>query len=479
MKKLTALFTASALMCSMTITAFAENQMIGVDLWKDVADEPSMGNVSLDYNEKALYNSDTNKLQIATNPVSVSGYKSGLSVLRYDTTGEGDFVECEILETGIVNTGNFIDGEEFVVEYLSIFEIDVPSYMTKQGIEYISVQMQVPNTPMDGVIGDGYLDARLRINWDDMTVTTDENLVANSEMSFGEVLEISLESLGIKVDGDTNALSEVTKMHATKITSGEQYDLTVEALDGETNFDLYEVYFTVGDDTVSPTGAIDISFPYTSLDGIYRINDSGAKTTLYGTQNNENYTITTRTVSLFAIVNGEIYQQPQIEVNFEDIIGYWAEDYIIKAVQNGLFNGTSETTFEPKMTMSNEMAITVLYRMAGEPSVSTSETKWYSNAVAWGQNNNIFTGFEIGADVTREGLATMIYRFESTKNSNLTGSNLSDFTDTNEISSWAFDGLAWANAQGIVTGTTATTLSPQNTATRGEVATMFCRYLGV
>jgi hypothetical protein len=54
---------------------------------------------------------------------------------------------------------------------------------------------------------------------------------------------------------------------------------------------------------------------------------------------------------------------------------------------------------------------------------------------------------------------------------------LSQFTDADTISAWAKNALAWANAEGIVTGTSATTISPDSKATRAEVATMLCRYL--
>lgn len=354
----------------------------------------------------------------------------------------------------------------------------MPSYLEKTGVEYINIEIQVPNTPMEG----SDLNARLRIDWNDVIETSEQNIVANTEISSGAVKVVELLEQGIKVSGNTNALSEVTKLNVVKITSGEQYDFAVQALDGQTNIDLYELSFTIGSESASLTGAVDISFPYTSLDGIYRINNSGSKTILYGTQNDTDYYITTRTVGLFAVVNGDLYEESITQSTFDDISSHWAKENIESAVAMGLFNGTSQTAFSPDAAMTNEMAITVLYRIAGQPEVSTNETLWYSKALEWGMENDIIGGyndFVIGENVTREALATMIYKYEFSKGEQLTGADLSSYIDVEQVSEWAFDGLAWANANGIVNGKLNNNLAPQDNATRAEVATMFCRYVGV
>ena len=71
----------------------------------------------------------------------------------------------------------------------------------------------------------------------------------------------------------------------------------------------------------------------------------------------------------------------------------------------------------------------------------------------------------------------MLYRFYSLTNTPVAGADLSGFTDTASIAAWAQDALAWANAAGIVSGTSSTTLSPETGASRAQVATMLCRYL--
>lgn len=482
MKKLTSLLLTGAMICSLasSIMATNTNKMVEIDLWNANLDQPSMGNIATDNNGFALYNPEENTLQIATNPVEVSGYQSGLSAIMYDTTGNGDFVDAKILSSENIETGTKYDGENHEVVYLSSFEIEVPEYLTYSGYEYINIKMRVPYTPMDVVIGEGYLESRIRINWNNISETELEEIVPNTEISSGAVLPLELNQEGIKIVTDTNSLSEVTKLNVEKITSGAEYDMAKSALEGETNFNLYSIKFTLANEEISPTGAITIEFPYENLDQLYRINGADSKTVLIGTQNDTNYEIMTRTVGLFAVVGGELYVEPTIEEKFTDVTGHWALEYIENAVNLGLFNGVGETSFGPNLQMTNAMAITVLHRIAGEPQVETTETIWYAQAVAWGLENSIIGGYNefiLNDNITREALATMIYKYELTLNENVESGNLDKYIDAGEISSWAVDGLAWANSNSIVNGKTADEIKPQDNATRAEVATMFCRYI--
>jgi hypothetical protein len=81
-------------------------------------------------------------------------------------------------------------------------------------------------------------------------------------------------------------------------------------------------------------------------------------------------------------------------------------------------------------------------------------------------------------NVTREQFAAILYNYAKYKKQNVTATtNLAAFTDAGEISGWASDATAWANATGLITGRTSTTLAPQGTATRAEAATLLQRYL--
>lgn len=482
MKKLLSLVLSGTMLCSLAVTSFAtdSNKMVSFDIWNANVDQPSMGNISTDNNERALYNAEENTLQFATNPVNVSGYQSGIVEVLYDTTGDGDYEAVTTLSTGTVETGTKNDGTNYTVTYLSSFEIDIPDYLSREGIEYIPIKMSVPHTPMDVVVGTGYLDAKLRIDWSDVVDTDLAVIEPNNDMSSGSVSAIVLKDNGINIIADTTMLATDVVMTATPITSGEQYDFAKSVLgDDVTNFELFDVSVTLSGNEVSPTGSLEIIFPYSELSALYRINDTGTKTTLRGTASDTGYSILSRNLGIFAVVDG-VKVVEDTAVDFTDIDGHWAEANILNAVAKGLFNGTSDTTFSPQSQMTNGMVITVLHRIAGEPATINDAATWYSEAMAWGFENEIiggYTDFDGEANVSREGLATMLYRYVMLENDMIDGADLSVFEDSADISAWAEDALAWANAMGIVTGTSDTTISPKNEATRAEVATLLCRYV--
>lgn len=481
MKKIVSFIIASSMMFSLSANCFATetNQMVMIDIWNANVDQPSMGNISTDNNEYALYNAEENTLQIATNPVNVSGYQSGIEVMLYDLTGNQDYISVEALSTGTIETGTKNDGTNHTVEYLSSFEITIPDYLTKEGVEYISIKMRVPHTPMDVVVGTGYLDARLRIDWTNVTSTDLDQIEPNTEMSSGSVTSVNLSDNGIKINADTTMLSSDVTLTATSITSGDEYEFAKEVLGSDiTNFELFDVSIDLSGNEVSPTGSLEIVFPYSDLSALYRINDTGTKTTLRGTASEDGYSILSRNLGIFAVVDGVKIQETS--TGFSDIEGHWAQTNILNAVEKGLFNGTSNTTFSPEDQMTNGMVITVLHRMAGTPAATAQSDVWYAEAMAWGYENEIiggYTEFNGEANVSREGLATMLYRFVMLDNEMATGADLSVFEDSSTISDWAVDALSWANAMGIVTGKTSTIISPLSEATRAEVATMLCRYI--
>lgn len=476
-KKIISTALCATMLCSMAVSAYAAdaNYMLSFDIWNAVSDQASMGNVSTDNNSEALYNPTENTLQIATNPVDVSGYMSGIIAAQYDTSSNGDYVDVKILSTFDVETGTKYDGTNHTISILSSFEIELPAYLTKEGVEYIMIKMSVPYTPMDVVVGTGYLDARLRIDWDTMTATSDAEITPDTTMSSGTVASVNLSSNGFIVNADTTIIPQNSSLTVVKVISGEDYELTATTL-GHEDFDLYKLTITASELEVSASGALEIILPYSNSIELYRINTDGSKTVLRGTASSDGYKILSRNTGLFAVIGGE-----KIDTNtFTDISSHWAETYIKNAVSYGLFNGTSDTTFSPESKMTAGMVITVLHRMAGSPATENTGETWYSEAMAWGYNMEIIGGykdFDAEANVTREELATMIFRYELLSNEADERNDLSAFSDYSEVSAWASDALSWANAMGIVNGISETSLAPQNEATRAEVATMLCRFM--
>lgn len=167
--------------------------------------------------------------------------------------------------------------------------------------------------------------------------------------------------------------------------------------------------------------------------------------------------------------------------------GYWSADSIDFGVDNGLFSGKTSYRFDPEGAMDRGMLVTVLYRAAGEPSVSgisnpftdVKQKDYFYNAVLWAYKNKVVTGtsadkFSPTANVTREQIAAILYRYMGEPTA--TGS-LSGYSDRAKISSYATTAMQWAIGKGYITGTTKTTLAPDGKATRAQVAVMLHRFL--
>lgn len=170
----------------------------------------------------------------------------------------------------------------------------------------------------------------------------------------------------------------------------------------------------------------------------------------------------------------------------------WAHAGIDFCVEQGLFEGMSETTFEPDTAMSRAMLVTVLWRYEQKPVegentfTDVEDDAWYAKAVAWAAKNAIVDGigggrFDPESNVSREQLATILYRY--VKSLGRDAENKADFAgfeDGDKVSSWAADAMSWAVAEGIIGGSKdggKLYLDPQGDATRAQVATMLMRLL--
>ncbi len=164
--------------------------------------------------------------------------------------------------------------------------------------------------------------------------------------------------------------------------------------------------------------------------------------------------------------------------------------YVNFVYKHGMMEGFgNKYTFNGNGNVTRAQIVLILYRLSGSPSVSgvtkfsdVPANQWYSAAVAWASNNNIVNGrsnsiFDPGTAVTRQELAAILYRYNNYRglsNGNL--SNLSQFTDRGYVQSYAKEAMQWAVGNGIISGTTNTTLSPNGTAIRYQAAAMLTRY---
>lgn len=157
---------------------------------------------------------------------------------------------------------------------------------------------------------------------------------------------------------------------------------------------------------------------------------------------------------------------------------HWAHDAIEYVVDEGLFAGTSETTFNPEGTMTRAMLWVVLARMDDVNTNASSGEAWYQPGLDWAVENGISDGTNPNNNITREQFAAMLYRYAENAGEDITAdtAELNKFIDTINISSYALQPLAWAVENGIVSGTSSDTISPAGNATRAQVATMLMRY---
>ena len=193
----------------------------------------------------------------------------------------------------------------------------------------------------------------------------------------------------------------------------------------------------------------------------------------------------------FSIRNQIVNKPANFVEPFTDVFkDDWYAESVSYIYKEGLMTGTSSSTFEPGLVLSRAMVATVLYRLAGEPdTVSVSRFtdvapgQWYTNAINWAYSYGIVTGysnteFGVSDNITREQLATMLYRYSDYLGRDLTiHSGLTQFTDRGSISEWAMLAMNWSVGIGLLTGTSATSLSPVNTATRAECATILYRFI--
>lgn len=177
-------------------------------------------------------------------------------------------------------------------------------------------------------------------------------------------------------------------------------------------------------------------------------------------------------------------------ISYNDVTaGDWFTSDVIYVTLTGLMNGTGDG-FSPNNNINRAQLVTVLYRMAGQPEVTgenpftdVPDGQWYTDAVLWAAENGITDGtsettFSPNNPLTREQMATFFYRFadfETEEPIEVTG-DLSGYTDADLVADYAVDAMTWAVGEGVISGIGNNTLAPDNTASRAQMATVLTRY---
>ncbi len=165
--------------------------------------------------------------------------------------------------------------------------------------------------------------------------------------------------------------------------------------------------------------------------------------------------------------------EPDVDVfPFYDVsAGAWYYDAVKYVWEHELMNGVSATQFSPNTTLNRAMIWTMLARLDG---VNTDGgASWYAKAQEWAMAEGVSDGTDPMGAVTREQLVTMLWRFK--------GEPTVDFLltakDADTVSSWAYEAMRWAVAEGIIEGDENGMISPTATATRAQAAAIFMRFI--
>ena len=222
------------------------------------------------------------------------------------------------------------------------------------------------------------------------------------------------------------------------------------------------------------------------------VTDASGKTVAVEKVNNTTYTFVmpgskVTVEAVFVPTTVEPSGLPFTDVSTSD----WFYGAVKFVYENGLMDGVGNNLFAPNATLNRAMAVTILYRLEGAPAVTTdagfndvAAGTWYTDAVNWAAANNIVNGvegnnFDPTGSLTREQMATVLYRYAQYKGADVSASgDISGFADSANVSSWAADAVKWAVGTGLVNGVEGNALAPQGTSTRAQAATVLMRFVG-
>lgn len=204
--------------------------------------------------------------------------------------------------------------------------------------------------------------------------------------------------------------------------------------------------------------------------------------------------LTKKVTSVKLDANTTVYakwtEAPVSGLPFKDVkTADWFYNDVKYVYEKGMMAGTAADVFAPNATTTRAMIVTILYRLEGSPAVIGTSAfvdvpagQWYTDAVNWAAANQIVKGtsattFAPNDSITREQMAAILYRYAQYKGYDVTKkADLSGYSDNGQVSAYAKDALAWANAAKLINGVTNTTLAPQGNATRAQVSAILHRF---
>ena len=295
------------------------------------------------------------------------------------------------------------------------------------------------------------------------------------------------ESITVTINGTTKTIEENASVDFT---------YTHSSSSGTTRYSVEVRGTTGGTVTASPTRAakgatvtltVRADEGY-QLDGL-TVTDSKGGTVKLTDKGSGTYTFTMPASKV--TVQATFTQNQSGTLPFTDVkTGDWFYEAVQYVYDKGMMTGVSADRFAPASTTTRGMIVTILYRLENEPAVSGGSAftdvergAWYADAVAWAAANDIVNGtsattFAPNSPITREQMATMLYRFAQYKGMDAVTlqEHLTGYPDGGQVSDYAIPAMNWAVGQGLIAGMENGTLVPQGSATRAQVATILMRF---
>ena len=191
----------------------------------------------------------------------------------------------------------------------------------------------------------------------------------------------------------------------------------------------------------------------------------------------------------------ELVTSDTTEVFFEDVIGHWAERFINAAAREKLFEGDIYGRFNPDDNITRAQFVEALWRMAGSPGVNSettftdlqNQTDDVRSAVAWAYNSGYIDGidqmtFAPDAPLTREAAMKILHLYSGDTSTDALKFSMiynKTFLDSDDISDWAVRSMYWGLYNGLIQGTSETTLTPKGMITRAQSAKILVKYMEV
>lgn len=433
------------------------------------------------YSDDSSWSSDSSTS--ASVSVPVSGGASSLSVnasVSGTTASIGNITESQI---------NRISG----VTEETMIEIDVSG-----GGKDISTA-SITRATLDGI--------EKAVQTDGNNITGLSVTLTDGSLAFDKQ---ALSAIASQIRG-TDVRLTLESVESKNMTAAQQS--AVRSMDVQTVLDAHIVS---GSNRISDFGGgkVKISVPYSLKSGqtssgivVWYVAENGSLTEIPATYDGKAVSFSTTHFSNYVITYDKDKGCAQddtcpISRYIDADAGAWYHDGVHWALENGVMNGVSPRMFNPDGDTSRAMVATMLWRLEGSPVVNyamnyvdVAADQWYTEAIRWATSTSIITGYKIPADdapwpmgfepnkaVTREQLATMLYRYARYKGMDVSvgeDTNILSYGDAFDVSEYAISAMQWAVGAGIVNGYTEhgeQILAPYLASSRAVVATMLMRY---